>query len=124
MRRLTTARFSPLFTICRSAGSAIPEWANITASGDSAPIRTPVVFYITALVSISACATHRTIATRCCVESQAYCDFKCRDTAGGGSRLLNGSPEGSCRQGITVLESESVASPEPLAFGPLRTGAQ
>src|SRR5262245_16227863 len=80
MRWLTTAQFSPLFTICRLAGLAIPEWANITASGDSAPTRTPAAFYITALVSIPASATHRTIATRCCADSQARCDFRLQRT--------------------------------------------
>src|SRR6266853_4283897 len=63
----TTAPSSPLFTTCLLAASEIPEWANITANGDSAHTQTRAESFRTARTLISAvCAIRLTNATGSC----------------------------------------------------------
>src|SRR5438045_163881 len=58
MPRSTTAPFSRRFTICHSAASETPEWANIMANGDSAHTQTRAEFFRTArTLTLAACAT-------------------------------------------------------------------
>src|SRR5436309_6105572 len=67
MLTLTTAPFSRRFTICHSAASETPEWANIMANGDSAPTQTRVESCRIARRSTSAaCATRPTTTIGSC----------------------------------------------------------
>src|SRR5438874_12137166 len=69
MPTLTTAPFSRRFTICHSAASETPEWANIMVNGDSAHTQTRAESCRTARRSTSvACATRPTTTTESCAK--------------------------------------------------------